>query len=461
MKILVLGGAGYIGSHTVYELIDAGEEVVIIDNLETGHIEAVHPKAKFYKGDLRDKDFVDSVLDQEKDIDAVIHFAANSLVGESMVNPLKYYDNNLCGTKTMVQSLVEHGIDKIVFSSTAATYGEPEKVPIVETDRTEPTNTYGETKLSMEKMFKWVGRAHGLRYVSLRYFNACGAHVSGIMLNIIKMDLYRMLKTKSMYVIWIVLAAILLITTSLCKTDYELSTEKDAMKQEQVTEPTVDNINVGMMVTLPTEPGEKVTVYDIFFANSQGKLYALLLVIFTVLFSTADISSGYIKNIGGQVRNRGTLIFSRAIALAVFTVLTMAGAFLFQAAANGIFFGELEWGNTKAILSYFVTELALHYALVLICMAIAIILKNNVISMVIAVCLSMNVMTIVYGVINSAIQKIGIQNFQIYKYTITGKLSLLPMNPSGNECLAAFGVAIVFIVIMISVSSVVFQKRNI
>lgn len=281
------------------------------------------------------------------------------------------------------------------------------------------------------------------------------------MLNIIKMDLYRMLKTKSMYVIWIVLAAILLITTSLCKTDYELLTEKDAMKQEQVTEPTVDNINVGMMVTLPTEPGEKVTVYDIFFANSQGKLYALLLVIFTVLFSTADISSGYIKNIGGQVRNRGTLISSRAIALAVFTVLTMAGAFLFQAAVNGIVFGELEWGNTKAILSYFVTELALHYALVLICMAIAIILKNNVISMVIAVCLSMNVMTIVYGVINSAIQKIGIQNFQIYKYTITGKLSLLPMNPSGNECLAAFGVAIVFIVMMISVSSVVFQKRDI
>ena len=281
------------------------------------------------------------------------------------------------------------------------------------------------------------------------------------MLNIIKMDLYRMLKTKSMYVIWIVLAAILLITTSLCKTDYELLTEKDAMKQEQVTEPAVDNINVGMMVTLPTEPGEKVTVYDIFFANSQGKLYALLLVIFTVLFSTADISSGYIKNIGGQVRNRGTLIFFCAFALAVFTVLTMAGAFLFQAAANGIVFGELEWGNTKAILSYFVTELALHYALVLICMAIAIVLKNNVISMVIAVCLSMNVMTIVYGVINSAIQKIGIQNFQIYKYTITGKLSLLPMNPSGNECLAAFGVAIVFIVMMISVSSVVFQKRDI
>ena len=281
------------------------------------------------------------------------------------------------------------------------------------------------------------------------------------MLNMIKMDLYRMFRTKSLYVIWIVLAAILLITTSLCKTDYELLTEKDAMKQEQVTEPTVDNINVGMMVTLPTEPGEKVTVFDIFFANSQGKFYALFLVIFAVLFSTADISSGYIKNIGGQVGNRGSLIFSRSIALSVFSVLTMTGAFLFQAAANCIVFGELEWGNTKAILSYFVAELALHYALVLICMAIAIILKNNVISMVIAVCLTMNVMTIVYGVVNSAIQKIGIQNFQIYKYTITGKLSLLPMNPSGNECLAAFGVAMVFIVIMISVSSFVFHKKDI
>lgn len=179
MKILVLGGAGYIGSHTVYALKEAGHDVVIIDNLETGHIEAVHPDAKFYQGDLRDRAFVDSVLDQETDIDAVIHFAANSLVGESMTNPLKYYDNNLCGTKTMLESMVAHGVDKIVFSSTAATYGMPEKIPILESDKTEPINPYGETKLSMEKMFKWVGKAHGLRFVSLRYFNAAGAHVSG------------------------------------------------------------------------------------------------------------------------------------------------------------------------------------------------------------------------------------------------------------------------------------------
>lgn len=178
MAILVLGGAGYIGSHTVYELIDRGEEVVVADNLETGHIEAVHPKAKFYQGDIRDRAFVDKVFEECK-IDAVIHFAANSLVGESMTNPLKYYDNNLCGTKVLLESMVAHRIDKIVFSSTAATYGEPKNIPIMESDSTHPTNCYGETKLSMEKMFKWTGRAHGLRYVSLRYFNACGAHESG------------------------------------------------------------------------------------------------------------------------------------------------------------------------------------------------------------------------------------------------------------------------------------------
>lgn len=178
MAILVLGGAGYIGSHTVYELIDAGREVVIADNLETGHREAVHPAAAFYEGDIRNREFIDSVFDRE-DIDGVIHFAANSLVAESMKEPLKYYDNNLCGTKVLLESMVAHHIDNIVFSSTAATYGEPEQVPILETDRTEPTNCYGETKLSMEKMFKWTSAAHGLRFVSLRYFNACGAHISG------------------------------------------------------------------------------------------------------------------------------------------------------------------------------------------------------------------------------------------------------------------------------------------
>ena len=178
MSILVLGGAGYIGSHTARALVDAGHDVVVADNLETGFRAAVPAKARFYEGDIRDRAFVDHVFDSEK-IDGVIHFAANSQVGESMRDPLKYYDNNLSGTKTLLESMVAHNVLKIVFSSTAATYGEPERVPILETDRTEPTNCYGETKLSMEKMMKWVSVAHGLHFVALRYFNACGAHPDG------------------------------------------------------------------------------------------------------------------------------------------------------------------------------------------------------------------------------------------------------------------------------------------
>ena len=178
MRILVLGGAGYIGSHTALELVKAGNEVVIADNLVTGYRKAIPEGAKFYEGDLRDSDFLDNLFHQEN-IDAVIHFAAYSLVGESVTNPLKYYDNNLYGTKVLLEAMVKNNVDKIVFSSTAATYGEPENIPILETDRTCPTNPYGETKLAMEKMFKWTAEAHGLRYVSLRYFNACGADESG------------------------------------------------------------------------------------------------------------------------------------------------------------------------------------------------------------------------------------------------------------------------------------------
>ena len=178
MAILVLGGAGYIGSHTALELVKAGNEVVIADNLVTGYRKAIPEGAKFYEGDLRDSDFLDNLFHQEK-IDAVIHFAAYSLVGESVTNPLKYYDNNLYGTKVLLEAMVKNNVDKIVFSSTAATYGEPENIPILESDRTCPTNPYGETKLAMEKMFKWTAEAHGLRYVSLRYFNACGADESG------------------------------------------------------------------------------------------------------------------------------------------------------------------------------------------------------------------------------------------------------------------------------------------
>ena len=178
MAILVCGGAGYIGSHAVHQLIEKGEEVVIVDNLQTGHRGAIHARAKFYEGDIRDCAVLDAIF-TENEIEAVIHFAANSLVGESMEKPLLYFNNNVYGMQVLLEAMVRHGVDKIVFSSTAAVYGEPKRVPILEDDATEPTNTYGETKLTMEKMMKWVSRADGVRYVSLRYFNAAGALSDG------------------------------------------------------------------------------------------------------------------------------------------------------------------------------------------------------------------------------------------------------------------------------------------
>ncbi|MBJ6361336.1 UDP-glucose 4-epimerase GalE [Paenibacillus sp. GCM10012307] len=177
MAVLVTGGAGYIGSHTVAALLERGESIVVLDNLQQGHKEALLG-GKLYVGDLRDADVLDQVF-TENQIDSVIHFAANSLVGESMKIPGKYYHNNVYGTLCLLEKMQEYGVGKIVFSSTAATYGEPENVPIDEHDRTLPTNAYGETKLAMEKMMKWFDTAHGIKWISLRYFNAAGAHESG------------------------------------------------------------------------------------------------------------------------------------------------------------------------------------------------------------------------------------------------------------------------------------------
>ncbi|WP_087974251.1 UDP-glucose 4-epimerase GalE [Oceanobacillus rekensis] len=174
MSILVLGGAGYIGSHAVYQLMDQGKDVVVVDNLETGHRESIHPEAVFYQGDIRNKEFLRTVFEKES-IAAVIHFAANSLVGESMDKPLQYFDNNVYGTQVLLQVMVEHHVKCIVFSSSAATYGEPESVPITENLPTNPTSAYGETKLTMEKLMKWTAQAHDVRFVSLRYFNVAGA----------------------------------------------------------------------------------------------------------------------------------------------------------------------------------------------------------------------------------------------------------------------------------------------
>ncbi|MEY8321599.1 UDP-glucose 4-epimerase GalE [Lachnospiraceae bacterium 46-61] len=178
MKILVCGGAGYIGSHTVKELLDKEYEVVVVDSLETGHKKAVDERAALCIGNISDSAFLEDVFTKHN-IDAVIDFAAYSLVGESIKEPAKYFENNVGGTLSLLSKMREHNVKYIVFSSTAATYGEPENIPILESDRTLPTNPYGESKLCVEKILRWFDEAYGIKYSVLRYFNAAGAHKSG------------------------------------------------------------------------------------------------------------------------------------------------------------------------------------------------------------------------------------------------------------------------------------------
>ncbi|GGK34169.1 UDP-glucose 4-epimerase GalE [Caldalkalibacillus thermarum] len=176
--ILIIGGAGYIGSHAVKACIDKGYDVVVLDNLSTGHDQAVDPRAIFVKGNLGDESLLKKIFLQHK-IQAVMHFAAHSLVGESVQEPLKYYDNNVSATVTLIKEMLRHNVKRFIFSSTAATYGIPDAELIDETCPTNPINPYGRSKLMVEQMLDDAAKAYGLSYVSLRYFNAAGADESG------------------------------------------------------------------------------------------------------------------------------------------------------------------------------------------------------------------------------------------------------------------------------------------
>jgi len=177
MKVLITGGAGYIGSHTAKAMARAGHSPVVIDNMSFGHEWAVK-WGPLEKGDLCDNEFVRSVFAKYK-IEAVVHFAANAFVGESMTNPRKYFQNNVVNTLNLLNTMLDAGTKTIVFSSTCATYGDPVRVPIDETHPQNPVNPYGESKLFVEKMLKWYGSAYGLRWTALRYFNAAGADPEG------------------------------------------------------------------------------------------------------------------------------------------------------------------------------------------------------------------------------------------------------------------------------------------
>ena len=283
------------------------------------------------------------------------------------------------------------------------------------------------------------------------------------MLNMIRMELYRMFKTKSLYVIWLVLAAGILFTTGLSADEMKTYTmeEKQEMYEYATGQQKSDTVNLGMDVTVPTKPGDTVSVFDLFYGNIKGKFLALFMVIFAVLYSTADMTSGFIKNIAGQVRDRRGLVFAKGVSLFVYTVLTMLIFTGIQTISNALFFDELVFGPVKEFLQYAGIQTLLHFALLIIVMCIAIVLRNNVISMMLSVCLCMNVLVIFYSFLDNLIAKAHIKNFHVLEYTVTGNISFLETNVTAKMAVTALAVSIAFVIVMIEVCSTAFKKRDI
>ena len=283
------------------------------------------------------------------------------------------------------------------------------------------------------------------------------------MLNMIRMELYRMFKTKSLYVIWLVLAVGILFTTGLSADEMKTYTmeEKQEMYEYATGQRESETVNLGMDVTVPTKPGDTVSVFDLFYGNIKGKFLALFMVIFAVLYSTADMTSGFVKNIAGQVRDRRRLVFAKGVSLFVYTVLTMLIFTGIQTVSNALFFDEFVFGPVKEFLQYAGIQTLLHFAFLMIVMCIAIVLRNNVISMMLSVCLCMNVLVIFYSFLDNLIAKAHIKNFHVLEYTVTGNISFLETNVTAKMAVTALAVSIAFIIVMIEVCSTVFKKRDI
>lgn len=284
------------------------------------------------------------------------------------------------------------------------------------------------------------------------------------MLNCIKMDLYRMFRMKGFYVVGIILIIAVLFSTYMSVLDYNIikeEYEKNPQAYEQELSSDEEQVNFGLDVTIPTRPGETVTVYDLVYATLHAKFMALFMVIFAVLFSSSDISSGYIQNIGGQMKNRGNLILSKAVVLFVYTVLTMIFYLALQIAAQAVGFAGLHVGDIKELAAYTAIQTILHYALLLICMAVTVITRSKVFSMTLAVLLCMNIMTVLYSAADKVIAGLGIESFNMIRYTVTGQMALLEMSPSAEECIKALLTAVIFGAAATVLSCQIFRKRDI
>ena len=283
------------------------------------------------------------------------------------------------------------------------------------------------------------------------------------MLNMIRMELFRMFKTKSLYVIWTIFAVLMIVTTALTAGEMDAYSLEDRQQNYEyaMEEQESGQVNLGMDVTPPTKPGEQVSVFDMFFANIKGKAVAVFMIIFTILYSTAEVTSGFVKNIAGQVKNRGLIVCAKAVCLFLYTVLTMMLFFIVQAVANKLFFHEVILGDKRAFALYFLLQTILHFALLMIVMCIALVIRNNVVSIVIGICLCMNALIIFYSFIDRMLAKVGLENFHMINYTVSGKITLLGTEITSEMAVTSLLVGFAFVAAAVCLGSFVFKKRDI
>lgn len=296
------------------------------------------------------------------------------------------------------------------------------------------------------------------------------------MLNMIRMEIYRLFHTKSVYVIWVVMAAFLAFSTYMTKdevADFVKGERQEEMagiqkqgKQEEIQISEDESVTFGIMVDMPplVEKNGKVmpTVFGEVYSNIQGSVISLFMVIFAVLFASADLQSGFVKHIAGQIEQRGTLLFAKGAALFLYTLVTIAVYLPVQGLYNKIFFGGLAWGEPKEIAAYLAVQVCLHFALVMIAATAAILFRNNVVSMIFAItCLCMGFMSMLYAWIDRMLEAAGVKNLNIIKYTVTGNIGSLAMNPSRKAILTGVAVAATFSIVAIDIGAIVFQKRDV
>lgn len=273
------------------------------------------------------------------------------------------------------------------------------------------------------------------------------------MLNMIRMECYRMFHTKSLRVIWIVMAVLVVLTSALSVSEVKQGTAAAQQTEEEV--------NIGITVEVSNEAGRELTLSDFVFAYMQSKLIALFIVIFAVLYATADLNSGYIKNIGGQVKGRGLLVGAKMAALLLYTVFTIGIFVVVQAVSIKIYYGHVYVGAAGAFFKYVILSTLLHYALAVICMAIAVILRSNVVCMILVVCMCMNMLTIAYNAVDRLMQRAGFHDFCMIKYTVTGKITMLSQYVTGKDVAAVIAISLIGLGTAGIVSGVVFQKRDV